>query len=183
MPTTTSALVATKLEATFARYGIAKQVISNNGPQFSSAKFKALAHELDFQHITSSPQHPQGNGHAERAVQITKRILKQKDPLLVLMCYRSTLHSSTGASPAELLMGWRIRTTLPTLNRNLLPKWQSRQCIKAKNAAEKGKQTHYYNQHHGARTLSTFQPGDRVFTKLENPSAVTNESVTQVQPH
>lgn len=122
MPTTTSTQVVRKLKATFARYGIAEEVVSDNGPQFTSAEFRELACELDFKHITSSPHHPQGNGHAERAVQVAKRILKQKDPLLALMCYRSTPCSSTGASPAELLMGRKIRTTLPTLDSNLLPK-------------------------------------------------------------
>ena len=32
-----------------------------------------------------------------------------------LMTYRSTLHSTTGVSPAELLFGWRIRNKLPQL--------------------------------------------------------------------
>ena len=105
MPTTTTAQVVTKLKATFARYGVADKVVSDNGPQFSSEELKKLACELAFTHITSSPHHPQGNGHAERAVQIAKGILKQKDPLLALMCYRSTPCSSTGISPAELLMG------------------------------------------------------------------------------
>jgi len=94
----------------------------------SPAQFRELAHELDFKHITSSPHHPQGNGHAERAVQTAKGILKQKDTLLALMSYRST----PGVSPAELLMGRRIRATLPTLDRNLQPKWLRKQCIQAK---------------------------------------------------
>jgi hypothetical protein len=75
MTTTTSTQVVRKLKATFARYGIAEEVVSDNGPQFTSAEFRELACELDFKHITSSPHHPQGNGHAERAVQIAKRIL------------------------------------------------------------------------------------------------------------
>ena len=184
MPTTTTAQVVTKLKATFARYGVADEVVSDNGPQFSSEELKKLACELAFTHITSSPHHPQGNGHAERAVQIAKGILKQKDPLLALMCYRSTPCSSTGISPAELLMGRKIRTTLPTLESNLQPRWPSKQKVAAKDAAEKRKQTHYYNQRHGARSLPPLQPGDHVLTRLDNqkswatPAEVKGEGIT-----
>lgn len=121
MKTTTSAHVSLKLKAICARYGIPDVVVSNDGPQFTSTEFQDLARELDFEHVTSSPHSAQRNGHAERAVQTTKRILKQKDPLIALMCYRSTPCSTTGASPAVLLMGRKIRTTLPTLERNLQP--------------------------------------------------------------
>lgn len=184
MTTTTSTQVARKLKATFARYGIPDVVVSDNGPQFSSTEFESLARELDFRHITSSPHNAQGNGHAERAVQTAKRILKQKDPLIALMCYRSTPCSTTGASPAELLMGRKIRTTLPTIERNLQPSWPDKQQIKQKDEAEKRKQAYYYNRRHGARPLPPLQPGGKVLTKLDHqkswtaPAVVTSESVT-----
>jgi transposase InsO family protein len=184
MPTTTTVQVVTKLKATFARYGVADEVVSDNGPQFSSEEFKQLARELDFTHVTSSPHHPQGNGHAERAVQIAKGILRQKDPLLALMCYRSTPCSSTGVSPAELLMGRKIRTTLPTLESNLQPRRPNKQSIAAKDASEKRKQTYYYNQRHGVRNLPTLRAGDHVLTRLDHqkswvtPAVVTGESIT-----
>ena len=164
MTSTTTSQVAVKLKAIFARYGIPEQVVSDNGPQFSSEDFKALAHELDFQHITTSPHNPQANGHAERAVQVAKGMLKQKDPLLALMAYRATANSSTGVSPAELLMGRKLRTTLPTLGSNLVPKWPSRRDVRVKDAAEKQKQAHYYNQRHGVRNLPELKPGDTVLT-------------------
>jgi len=184
MTTTTSAQVALKLKTTCARYGIPDVVVSDNGPQFSSAEFRDLACELDFKHITSSPHNPQGNGHAERAVQTAKRILKQKDPLIALMCYRSSPCSTTGASPAELLMGRKMRTTLPTLERNLQPSWPDKRQIKQRDEAEKKKQAFYYNRRHGARPLPPLQPGGNVLTKLDHqkswtaPAVVTSESVT-----
>lgn len=67
-----------------------------------------MANQLDVKHIISRAHNPQGDGHAERAVQTVKRILKQKDPLVGLMCHRSTQCTTTGASPAELLMGRKI---------------------------------------------------------------------------
>lgn len=185
MPTTTSTQVALKLRATFARFGIPEEVVSDNGPQFSSEAFRDLAREMDFKHTTSSPHNPQGNGHAERAVQTAKRILRQEDPLLALMIYRSSPHSSTGVSPAELLMGRKIRTTLPILAKNLQPKWPSRLHIRAKDAVEKSKQAYYYNRRHGVRQLTPLQRGDHVLTRLDNqkawtaPAVVAGESTTQ----
>lgn len=83
----------------------------DNGPQLSSDKFKDLAKEVVLKHTTSSPHNPQNNGHAERAVQTAKMILQQKDLLLSLMIYRSSLHYNTGVHPVELLMGRKIRKT------------------------------------------------------------------------
>lgn len=158
--------------------------MSDNGPQFSSAEFQELARQLDFRHITSSPHHPQGNGHVERAVQTAKRILCQIDPLIALMCYRSTPCTTTGVSPAELLMGRKIRTTLPTLEKNLRPKWPNRKTVEHKDAGEKEKQAFYYNRGHAARPLPPIRPGDAVFAKLDQekawvaPAVVSEESVT-----
>ena len=161
------------------------QAVSDNGPQFASAEFKNFAKEMDFEHITSSPHHPQGNGHAERAVQAAKKILKQEDPLLALMVYRSTPCSTTGFSPAELLMGRKIRTTVPTLEKNLLPKWPSRKAVKENDAKQKAVQAHYFNRRHGARPLPALQPGETVYAKLDHektwsrPAVVSGEATTQ----
>lgn len=99
LPFTTSTQVIQRLKTTFARFGIPDEVVSDNGPQFSSAEFQELARQLDFQHITSSPPHPRGNGHAERAVQTAKRILRQEDPVIALVLQINSLcHYGSQAS-------------------------------------------------------------------------------------
>lgn len=69
----------------------------------------------DFKHITSSPCYSQPNGEAERALQTVKKILQQANPSLALMIYRAT-----GASPAQLMLGRQIKTTVDKV---LIPKW------------------------------------------------------------
>ena len=102
------------LKAIFARHGIPETVISDNGPQYSSAEFAKFAEDWGFTHITSSPKYPQSNGEAERMVQTTKNLLtKSDDPYEGLFAYRTTPFEN-GFSQAELCMGRRLRTTLPT---------------------------------------------------------------------
>ena len=60
----------------FARRGLPEEGVTDNGSQFASAEFKHFSSE-HFKHITSSPHHPSGNGEAEHALQIAKRILQQ----------------------------------------------------------------------------------------------------------
>ena len=184
LPTTTASQVILKLKGVFGRFGCPDEVVSDNGPQFSCQEFQEFARQFDFMHITSSPHNPQGNGHAERGVQTAKRILQQKDPLLALMCYRSTPCATTGVSPAELLMGRKIKTTLPTLEANLQPRWPDLELVRNKDAMEKQKQAFYFNQRHGARPLPSLKPGDPVLMKLDHqkswktPAIVTGEGIT-----
>ena len=108
-------------KAIFSRHGVPQEVISDSGPQFSSLDYSHFAAENGFVHTTSSPQYPQSNGEAERAVQTVKQFLKKcKDPHKALLVYHSTpLHN--GYSPSELLMNHKIRTPLPINKSQLIP--------------------------------------------------------------
>ena len=68
-PTTSFRFEISHLKAIFARHGIPETVISDNGPQYSSAEFSKFAQKWGFSHLTSSPKYPQSNGEAERTVQ------------------------------------------------------------------------------------------------------------------
>ena len=74
------------------------------------------------QHLRSAPYHPSSNGLAERGVQILKEGLKKMTDgdmetrlARLLYHYRITPHSTTGVSPAELLMGRKLRCHLDLL--------------------------------------------------------------------
>jgi transposase InsO family protein len=70
----------------FSRHGVPEFVISDNGPQFTSSEYKKFSEEWNFQHHTSSPYYPRGNGTAEAEVKQAKRILKlSKDPWLAIL--------------------------------------------------------------------------------------------------
>ena len=79
---TTSTTVIARLKDLFARHGIPYELVSDNGPQFSSLEFHKFAEEIDFVHITSSPYNPRSNGAAERAVKTCKEMLNQRGPVV-----------------------------------------------------------------------------------------------------
>ena len=116
-----SSQVITHTKSIFARHGVPQEVVSDNGPPYSSLDFKQFAAKYGFTHTTSSPRYPQSNGVAERAVKTIKSLLKKSDdPYIALMIYRSTpLHN--GFSPSQLLMNRQLRTTLPILESQLHP--------------------------------------------------------------
>ena len=93
-------------------------MVSDNGPQYGSAEFRTYCKEKGIRHVTSSPEYPQSNGMAERAVQTIKdRLLKMfKDGQSLwdaLAAVRSTPVSGSLPSPAVLLQGRNLRGTLP----------------------------------------------------------------------
>ena len=159
-----------KLKCSFARCGIPEELVSDNGPQFSSLEFKHFAVEYDFKHSTTDPHYPQANGMAEKGVDREKRMLRQEDPFSALLSYRSTPIAATGCSPAELhaLMGRKIMSTLPVLRKNLMSKWPSFKKIRKLDDKAKVASSYYFNHRHNARNLSVLNLGDSVRLKLDN---------------
>ena len=142
---TTAHSIINRLKNVFSRWGIPDCVMSDNGPQYDCREFAEFAETYGFEHNTSSPHFSQSNGMAERAVGITKDILRQKDPFLGLMAYRDTPTASTGYSPNELMLGRQVRTTVPVLPELLQPRWPNPEMLRASDKRNKEKQAMQYN--------------------------------------
>eukprot|EP00731_Ephydatia_muelleri_P000397 Em0001g397a len=106
------------LRQVFSCHGLPEVLVSDNGTAFTSTEFQTFVQRNGFRHIRSAPYHPATNGLAERAVQTVKNALRKTsgdiDTCLsrFLFQYRLTPHSTTGRSPAELLLGRKPRSHL-----------------------------------------------------------------------
>ena len=102
------------LQTLFSTHGLPEIIVSDNGPAFRSEEFKDYLSSNGIRHIQSAPYHPASNGLAERAVQSFKRSMKKTTGSLAIQLneflfrYRITPHTTTGRTPAELLMGRRL---------------------------------------------------------------------------
>ena len=65
LTSTTSSAVINHLKSIFAEHGIPTQLMTDNGPQYSSAEFNHFMNVYGVGHVTSSPMYPQSNGFAE----------------------------------------------------------------------------------------------------------------------
>ncbi|UYV61036.1 K02A2.6-like, partial [Cordylochernes scorpioides] len=157
-------VVVRSCKSIFARHGIPETVVSDNGTQFGAARdFANFARQYGFTHVTSSPRFPQSNGMAEAGVKIAKLILKKnQDPSLGLLEYRST-PLENGYSPAELLMGRKLRTTLPIAPGNLNPKLVDSQTLKRKEGRRRKDMKSRYDRRCGATDMEELSEGDTVW--------------------
>ena len=84
------------MRSQFARHGSPELLVSDNGPQFSCSEFRTFTQLWDIEHVTSSPQYPQSNGQAERAIGTVKNLMKKaledgSDVQLALPSFRNTV--------------------------------------------------------------------------------------------
>ena len=91
----------------FSIEGYSDEIVSDNGPPFSSMEFAKFLSGLGIKHTTSSPGYPCSNGFIERHIQTVKNMLSKSSNTRsfqeVLADLRMT-HIGTGLpSPAEIL--------------------------------------------------------------------------------
>ena len=179
---TTTASVIAFLKPMFARYGIPATLISDNGPQFISAEMKEFAETYGFHHITTSPYYPQANVQAERTVKTVKNLLSNaKDPHMALLSYRTTPLIWCGLSPAELLMGQKIKTDVPQPQNIYIPTWTHTQNLKDLHMKYKSMQEKYYNNQHRATSLPSLPDNSPVWVQTESsqvPGTVVQQAAT-----
>ena len=163
MKSTTAVATCIRLREIFARLGLPRTVVSDNGPQFTSDEFQQFCQSNNIQAIRSSPYHPKTNGLAERAVRTFKeRMTASRDVSDIdarlqkfLLSYRNAPQKSTGRPPSELMFGRRLRTRLDLLKpdvRSSIDKANFRQQL----------------QHDKSATHRSFKGGDAVW--VLNPS-------------
>ena len=158
-PSTSSSSVIEELRTLFAKFGLPETIVTDNGAGFVSLEFETFLRKNGIKHTTSAPYHPASKGLAERAVQIVKRGLKKMTTgsmnnrlAEVLFTYRITPQSTTGVTPAELLLGKRPRTRLDLLKPHMAERVESKQ------QEQKAK-------HDSTARSRAFQTGDAVFVK------------------
>ena len=74
MTTTTSHKTITELQRLFSMYGIPTQLVSDNGPQFTSEEFTSFMKRNGIKHIRRAPYNPSTNGTAEHFLQTLRRL-------------------------------------------------------------------------------------------------------------
>ena len=128
MPTTTTAKTIKKLRFLFASYGLPEQIVTDNGPQFTSDEFKSFTKSNGIKHTRCAPYHPSSNGAVERFNQTFKQALKasEKDGRTLshrladfLLTYRSTPHATTNRTPSSLFLQREVRTRFSLIHPDL----------------------------------------------------------------
>ncbi|MBW0558966.1 hypothetical protein O181_098681 [Austropuccinia psidii MF-1] len=119
--------------------GLFKNIISDRDPKFTSALWTNLHRLFGTKLSFSTAYHPQTDGLAERMIQTLEDMIRRfcayglefKDsdgfthdwctliPALEL-AYKTSVHSSTGKTPAMLEKGWNPRLPADTLRKDLI---------------------------------------------------------------
>ena len=117
--------VAEALIEIYSRVGIPREVLTDQGKQFTSDLMKEVGRLLSIKQLTTTPYHPACNGLVERFNGTLKPMLrklseeqpKQWDRYIpaLLFAYRETVQESTGFSPFQLLYGRHVRGPLSIL--------------------------------------------------------------------
>ncbi|GFT85779.1 uncharacterized protein K02A2.6 [Trichonephila clavipes] len=135
MKVTTTKKTIECLRNSFARFGLPRVLVSDNGSQFTSYEFQRFMHKNGVRHKTSAPFKPSSNGQAERYVATLKQSLRamhkyegtiQQKLSTFLMQYRKAPNVTTTLSPAMLFLKRDIRTRIDLLLPELKTKIQDK---------------------------------------------------------
>ena len=141
------------------RYGVPREIHSDQGRNFESALFKEVSSILGMEKTRTTPLRPQSNGMVERFNRTLKNMLMKfvdenvSDwdhhlPLL-MMAYRSAVHKTTGCSPSEMMFGREVRLPVDLLfSPSDIDKGSEEVSNYAKTLQEKIKWVHQYAREH-----------------------------------
>lgn len=169
MRNTDTAETLKRLTRIFARFGMPISVRADNGPQFKSKEFENYCIDHAIHLNKGTPHWPQQNGEVERQNRSLKKRLQIsqlekrdwiQDMEQYLLMYRSTPHSITGKSPAEMMFNRTIRDKLPAMPAISMPDEE----VIDRDREAKSKGMEYANEKRNAKP-SDIKEGDDVIIK------------------
>ena len=189
--TTNADKVVKELDKLFTIYGLPASIATDNGPQFLSGTFKRYMEENGIVHRRITPLWPSGNGEIERQNRSLLKRMKianaerktwETELQTYLKMYRSTPHSTTGVSPAELLFGRKLRTKLPDINLDYLDDIE----IRDRDSERKEKGKLYSDKRRNAKT-NDLKSVDQVLVKQNRANKLSTafnpEPFTIIEKH
>ncbi|MBW0564901.1 hypothetical protein O181_104616 [Austropuccinia psidii MF-1] len=93
--------------------GLFKNIISDRDPKFTSVLWKNLQTLLGTKLSFSTAYHPQADGLSERMIQTLEDMIRR-------FSYETSIHASTGKTPAILEKGWNPKLPADTLKKDLV---------------------------------------------------------------
>ncbi len=165
---TSATAVINAMKKNFARAGIPRACVSDNGPQFSSHEYSRFACEHGFKPVKSSPYHSKGNGKAESAVKVANNILKKarhEDPYLALLAYRNTPQQGHKFSPAQRLMNRKLRDITVSVPQQLEPHPVSSAEVVNDIMLRRVRSNQQYDKRASPQSLKFSSRNDQVFVK------------------
>ena len=163
----------------FALFGIPHVLKTDNGPPFQSEEFRNFCRSFGVKHRRITPLYPQANGSAERLMRTLGKAVRtavtenqnwMTELHKFLRNYRATPHSATKISPAEALLGKKIRTKLPEFTETMDTMVSKQMKENDKRAKEQMKRNAESRNKMGKKELYI---GDTVLVKQEKMNKLT----------
>nr|XP_025669917.1 uncharacterized protein LOC112769645 [Arachis hypogaea] len=175
------------------RFGIPREVISDNGRQFTDHKLATFLTHFNIKHHFSSVEHPQTNGQVESANRIILQGLKKKlgqakgewADLIpeILWGYNTSIQSATGETPFKLVYGAEalipVEVSVPTLRTELYDQPNNQQARLAEldlieedrdisTIKQRARKRYLEQRHHKRVAHRSFNNGDLVLRRTED---------------
>ncbi|XP_055604996.1 uncharacterized protein K02A2.6-like [Uranotaenia lowii] len=160
-----------QLRIIFSRFGIPITLTADNAPQLSEdcEEFSTFCNIYGIKLINTVPYWPQMNGEVERQNRTILKRLQISQELgqdwrielqRFLLTYRTSAHTVTGRSPAEMMFGRKIRNKLPQLTESAL----NDEVVRDRDSFQKEKGREYVDTKRRAKA-SDISVGDYVLLK------------------
>ena len=164
----------TILRSFFTTFGIAEELATDGGPQFTAEATKAFLESYQCKHRISSVGYPHSNCRAEVAVKTVKRMLMANTSPTgsldvdafqrAMLIYRNSIDPETKTSPACMLFGHPIRDAIPAPQGKYCPHptWQETLVNREKALAKRhNREREKWEQH--TKPLPPLQIHDHVY--------------------
>jgi transposase InsO family protein len=102
-------------EEVILKYGTPKCILTDNGTHFTASMMSELCKKIGVTHLYSTPYHPMTNGQIERynatmdskiaALSNENRTNWDEQLLFVIFNYNTSIHTTTGQIPFEMMYG------------------------------------------------------------------------------